>query len=44
MSQKLAEGHLNVSIGEAEVWGDKARMDTLLEYFVLKISMGFCLI
>ena len=36
----MMEGDLNFSIGEAEVWGDKGRVDTLIKYFVLKISMG----
>ena len=40
LSQKLGEGDLNFSIVEAEVWGDKGRVDKLIKYFVLKISMG----
>ena len=33
-------GDLNFLIGEAEIQGNKARVDLLINYFVLKISRG----
>ena len=40
MPQKLAKGDPHFSIGEDKVWGDKARVDLLINYFFSKISRG----